>query len=58
MRNSWSVTVNGPLITNDIGLLTRAAINAVGLTFRRVSTASLGLRQRYPSIADHPVSIS
>ena len=27
------VAVNGPLITNDIGLLTRAAIDGVGLTF-------------------------
>jgi hypothetical protein len=25
--------VNGPLITNDIGLLTRAAIDGVGLAF-------------------------
>ena len=27
------VAVNGPLITNDIGLLTRAAIDGVGLAF-------------------------
>src|SRR5207237_9227643 len=27
------VAVNGPLITNDVGLLTRAAIDGVGLTF-------------------------
>ena len=27
------MAVNGPLITNDIGLLTRAAIDGVGLTF-------------------------
>lgn len=30
---SVAVAVNGPLITNDIGLLTRAAIDGVGLTF-------------------------
>ena len=30
---SLSVAVNGPLITNDIGLLTRAAIDGVGLAF-------------------------
>ena len=27
------VAVNGPLIPNDIGLLTRAALDAVGLAF-------------------------
>jgi DNA-binding transcriptional LysR family regulator len=27
------VAVNGPLITNDIGLLTRAALDGVGLAF-------------------------
>ena len=27
------VAVNGPLITNDIGFLTRAAIDGVGLAF-------------------------
>jgi hypothetical protein len=27
------VAVNGPVITNDIGLLTRAAMDGVGLTF-------------------------
>jgi DNA-binding transcriptional LysR family regulator len=30
---SVALAVNGPLITNDIGLLTRAAIDGVGLTF-------------------------
>lgn len=30
---SLAVAVNGPLITNDIGLLTRAAIDGVGLAF-------------------------
>src|SRR5919205_2287241 len=30
---SVAVAVNGPLITNDIGLLTRAALDGVGLTF-------------------------
>lgn len=30
---SVAVAVNGPLITNDIGLLTRAAIDGVGLAF-------------------------
>jgi DNA-binding transcriptional LysR family regulator len=30
---SLAVAVNGPLITNDIGLLTRAALDGVGLAF-------------------------
>jgi hypothetical protein len=30
---SLVVAVNGPLITNDIGLLTRAAIDGIGLAF-------------------------
>ena len=30
---SLAVAVNGPLITNDIGLLTRAAIDGIGLAF-------------------------
>lgn len=32
-NQSLAVAVNGPLITNDIGLMTRAAIDGVGLAF-------------------------
>ena len=37
------VAVNGPLITNDIGLLTRAAIDGVGLAFMSDEQAALHL---------------
>ena len=32
-KKSLSVSVNGPLIVDDVGLVTRAALDGVGLAF-------------------------
>jgi DNA-binding transcriptional LysR family regulator len=42
-RKSLSVSVNGPLIVDDVGLVTRAAIDGVGLAFLGEDLAALHL---------------
>ena len=45
-EQSLVVAVNGPLITNDVGLLTRAAIDGVGLAFMSEDQAAPHLATR------------
>ena len=45
-EQSLVVAVNGPLITNDVGLLTRAAIDGVGLAFMSEEQAAPHLATR------------